>query len=367
MSLIFKALQRFQQPAIGQEKTSAERSAQRKGYSFRAILLSPPLALSAAVAIFALGFVVFQLTHSMSNNGHALPSTAEAAQSEGPKLSPAESVNTVALTDVPEPDLSPLPPVASKQEVTYQVHIPKAVAAPVIGEKISAASPSEKGGPEAGSQLAVPIDNSASLRSAGAELSVKSPAGIAGPQPAMPAIQAVLGRKAVFSPPAGPAALVPPVALTPSSSANAPPVQKTTPYPDYSNPIRDQQRQASRATQHLQIARLVEDIHSAIQTDNVKRTSRLLNKLVLIKGPKHPFVSKLRAFSLIRQNHLTEAKSLLDEVLSLNAEDLEAGLNMAVIDIKTGRYREARHRLEGLQQQYPEEEHVAVYLRRLPR
>jgi tetratricopeptide (TPR) repeat protein len=132
-------------------------------------------------------------------------------------------------------------------------------------------------------------------------------------------------------------------------------------------PIRSQQQQAARATRHLELAHLVNKIHFAIQADDVQMTSKLLKKLANFKGPKHPFVSKLKAYSLIRQERLEEAKPLLDRVLAQNVDDLEAGLNMSVIEIKTGLYDDARRRLEKLQELYPEQDQVSFYLKQLPR
>jgi hypothetical protein len=53
--------------------------------------------------------------------------------------------------------------------------------------------------------------------------------------------------------------------------------------------------------------------------------------------------------------------------LAHSANDCEAGLNMAVIDIKSGRFDQARQRLMGLQERFPEKESVAFCLKQLPR
>ena len=85
-----------------------------------------------------------------------------------------------------------------------------------------------------------------------------------------------------------------------------------------------------------------------------------------MKGSDNPFVLKLKAFSLIRQNRLEEARTLLSKVLAISADDLDAGLNMAVIDMKSGRLDSARRRLVQLQEMFPEDTNVTMYLSKLP-
>jgi thioredoxin-like negative regulator of GroEL len=131
--------------------------------------------------------------------------------------------------------------------------------------------------------------------------------------------------------------------------------------------MQDQRRQVAQARRHLKVARLVNHIHGAIQADDVQLTAQLIKELMQLKGPENPFVAKLKAYSLIRQDRLEEAKSILGKVLAHSANDFEAGLNMAVIDIKTGRFDQARQRLMGLQERFPEKESVAFCLKQLPR
>jgi hypothetical protein len=146
----------------------------------------------------------------------------------------------------------------------------------------------------------------------------------------------------------------------PSISAHVDEGESAEPDPNH-------QRQAAQATMHLQVSKLANRISSAIQADDVQQTDTLLAKLEKMKGADNLFVLKLKAYSFIRQNRLEEAHAILSNVLTHNAMDREAGLNMAVIDIKSGRLENARQRLVQLQKLYPADGHIALYLRQLPR
>ena len=56
---------------------------------------------------------------------------------------------------------------------------------------------------------------------------------------------------------------------------------------------------------------------------------------------------------------------LLKKVLKRNENDLEAGINMAILEIKTNRIQQANKRLAGLQETYPEDVRIAEILNQL--
>jgi len=62
---------------------------------------------------------------------------------------------------------------------------------------------------------------------------------------------------------------------------------------------------------------------------------------------------KLKAFWHIKTGEYNIAEKLLNDVLNINKDDLEASINMAVIDINQNRINQARERLHNLQQVYP--------------
>ena len=372
MSLIFKALQRFQQPGVVPKDKPEAMALQRKGYAFRKIFLAPVFLLGVAVTILAMGFLIFHNITWFSGGGQQLTPMAEAAPSNKTIETRKIESEPRGMEDLPEPDLSVQLSVEPEPEVRYQFHTPGENNQNDIAKSASIQTdqPSHSSLPWPGRQTALKTQLPDVPVSAGVAAELPSASSVAD-DPGQPTYEngagKVLGSQAAFSQPVDPNVFLPLKSNVDRDNQGATTKASVIDPPDHLKPMRKQQQQASRATRHLRIARLVDEILSAIRTDEVERASKLLNQLVQMKGPKDPFVSKLRAYSFIRQSRLEEARSLLTEVLSRNADDIEAGLNMAVIDIKSGRYREARSRLTSLQAIYPEQDQVAIYLEQLPR
>jgi len=115
----------------------------------------------------------------------------------------------------------------------------------------------------------------------------------------------------------------------------------------------------------LKISRLVDKIHKSIKVGNIGQTERLFSELESLKGKDNIYVLKLRAFwCLNRQDH-ESAKKLLKKVLDTNERDLEAGINMAIVEIKTKRFQEAEKRLKGLMEIFPENTTISELIKTL--
>ena len=127
----------------------------------------------------------------------------------------------------------------------------------------------------------------------------------------------------------------------------------------------DHQRQAAQAARHQDVARLVQQIGSAMQFDNHDRVALLMKQLEQIQGPHNLFLLRLKAYWRIHQNRLAQAQSLLQQVLSRMPQDRESGLNLAVVDMRLGHAEAARRRLRQLQDLYPEDRRIADALERL--
>lgn len=372
MSLIFKALQRFQQPGVVPKDEGDTLAPQRKGYAFSKIFLAPVFLLGAAVALLVVGIIIFHNMAWFSSGGRQLPTAAEAAQPETIRVTGKIDSETMEMAKIDEPDPFAQPPVNPVPEVNYQLHTPgDTTPAGLLGSASIKDAPS----------------NDVSLVSTGKGPAFKphlpdEPVS-ANHNPALPKFAFVaqdagspaIGHGPGMDPgnlPAYPqhtgTHLAIPHAINEDGDKAVDRLKMPAMEPqDHKKPILQQQHQAKRATRHLKIARLVDEIHGAIRTGEVAQAARLLDKLVQLKGANDSFVTKLKAFSYIKQSRLEEARSLLTRVLSIDADDLEAGLNMAVIDIKSGRYEEARSRLTELQAIYPEKDQVAIYLKQLPR
>jgi Flp pilus assembly protein TadD len=127
----------------------------------------------------------------------------------------------------------------------------------------------------------------------------------------------------------------------------------------------ERKRQAGQARMHLTVTKIANQMRAAVQAGDVDQSNAFLAQLEKIKGKNNPFVKKLEAYLHIRQGSLEKARAVLSSILATAPDDLEAGLNMAVIDIRSGHHDEARQRLVHLLDQYPEEDQIIGYLRQL--
>ena len=123
----------------------------------------------------------------------------------------------------------------------------------------------------------------------------------------------------------------------------------------------------ANAKKNADIARLVADIRMEMDHGDKIRIKKLFDELAMIKGQDNAYVLKLMAVWHIHNQEYNKAENLLRAVLSKNDLDLEAGLNMAIVEIKTRKERNAYRRLKKLQKQYPDNTRVAEILQDLRR
>ncbi len=117
---------------------------------------------------------------------------------------------------------------------------------------------------------------------------------------------------------------------------------------------------------NTKIARLVRKIEKSIAQGRSNTViSNLLNRLAVLKGSEDTYVLKMRAFSKMRQGDFGSAQSLLQNVLKTHEDDLEAGINMAIIEIKSGRHGDAKERLLSLLGMHPHNTLIADMLLQL--
>ncbi|MBT8358539.1 MAG: tetratricopeptide repeat protein [Desulfobacterales bacterium] len=129
--------------------------------------------------------------------------------------------------------------------------------------------------------------------------------------------------------------------------------------------VRMQRIHRTNTERSLKISKLVERIQKNIRIDNVSRTEKLLGELELLKGKENNFVLKLRAFSYLKRNDYESAEKFLKKVLNNSEKDLEATINMAIVEIKTKRYQQAEKRLNGLRETYPENTTILQLIEKL--
>ncbi len=100
------------------------------------------------------------------------------------------------------------------------------------------------------------------------------------------------------------------------------------------------------------VSRLVSRIEKSMKDGDMDDAKALIDHLMQFKGEGSSYLLKLRAVWHMRQRDYASAASLLTRVLEKEKDDLEAGINMAIVEIKTHRLDEARKRLAGLREIY---------------
>ncbi len=372
MSLIFNALQRFGRSENDLTQKQVAESTRRHAYSLRRIFLSPPMILAVGGLIGISGVFAVEAARSFSSK----------ASSPTPLTKPVSRPAEIATPSWPE----------SKAPADRKIINQPPAAAASSGSEANQAGDAKgefAGDAPGASQVRFFPPETAALAAGGADqtaIAEQSAAAI----PPVPALQSqspgqltVPARPSrlptLAANPSGPAVVVQDTAPVSLISHLIPPKagagQQVLPTVDHKNANPEapehlaedavRHRQAARAAHHLRTDQLINRINAAIVSENHTLVAQLLGQLEKTIGSGHVYVQKLRAFWQIRQNHLDEARRLLQLVLAQQPEDRESGLNMAVIDIRNGRYGDARRRLKALHELYPEDGHIAASLRQL--
>ncbi|MBF0295731.1 MAG: tetratricopeptide repeat protein [Magnetococcales bacterium] len=104
-----------------------------------------------------------------------------------------------------------------------------------------------------------------------------------------------------------------------------------------------------------EVGRVVGDLRLAMGRGDAQQVEQMLVTLGQAKagGEKDPFVLNMRAYWEISRGRYDQAAAILKQILERRPDDLEAGLNMAVVEMRTNRSTEAKARLFVLLQRYP--------------
>ncbi|MFZ0447944.1 MAG: tetratricopeptide repeat protein, partial [Desulfatiglandaceae bacterium] len=107
----------------------------------------------------------------------------------------------------------------------------------------------------------------------------------------------------------------------------------------------EKNHQVSDMDRSAEVSRLVARIQEGMRGGDKAMVVDLLGKLESIKGPGNDYVMRLRAFWFLKQGKYDAARRLLKALLEKDDNDIEAGVNMAILDIKTNHVQMARKRL----------------------
>jgi hypothetical protein len=108
-----------------------------------------------------------------------------------------------------------------------------------------------------------------------------------------------------------------------------------------------------RVQKNIKIGNIVGNIAKNIKANNTGKAEKLIDQLASIRGKNDQYVLKLKAFYLMNQGDFSSAILLLNQVLQKDKNDREAGINMAILEMKTGRIKEAKSRLYRLRDIHP--------------
>lgn len=105
--------------------------------------------------------------------------------------------------------------------------------------------------------------------------------------------------------------------------------------------------------------RLVNKIRSCMATADCRQIDHLFDQLQSWKGANDPYVLKLKGYWYLQQEQFESAAGLLQKVLVQDENDLEAGVNMAIAEIRLNRWQQAKQRLARLREVYPDNAKLA--------
>ncbi|MDY6844641.1 MAG: tetratricopeptide repeat protein [Thermodesulfobacteriota bacterium] len=157
------------------------------------------------------------------------------------------------------------------------------------------------------------------------------------------------------------------------------PYEDPVPFPSSQQDLRDPVRHPdvakinsericiANADRTVKVASLVTKIQESIGTEKRSVVNELIDQLAQIKGEHHKYVLKLRAFFYINENDYEKATQLLTEVLSKDGKDLEANINMAILEIRANQTDKAQRRVAKMKQVYPESLLVSELFQKLHR
>ncbi|MCG6872535.1 MAG: tetratricopeptide repeat protein [Gammaproteobacteria bacterium] len=146
------------------------------------------------------------------------------------------------------------------------------------------------------------------------------------------------------------------VAASAVAKVPAPTTKKTR--PEQAAVVSRRARAQESSEQRQQISRLTAALTRAVQAKDEIATPLLLEELAAAAGPDSNYLLNMRAFVAMAHERYDEVETLLVRVLARDENNLNASLNLAVAESRTGRVEQARERLENLALAYPHDDRI---------
>jgi hypothetical protein len=128
---------------------------------------------------------------------------------------------------------------------------------------------------------------------------------------------------------------------------------------------RDDRLHRIRVEQCGEITSLIAQLERFLAAGELIRSKALIDRLAELKGDEDSYVLKLRSYWHMRQGEFGAAEPLLAMVLERDQEDLDAGINMAIVEINGNKVPAARKRLINLKTIYDADTVIPELLRQI--
>jgi coatomer epsilon subunit len=394
MSVIFQTLKKLQSSAKAKEQKDGRSRKPFNVYSFRTYLSSTLIIIIICVLTFVSGYLVMDSIRHLKDGRE--PDTRETVlQGAEQHESPGKKVDTGA--EAPE---QPAAPVSRQTEVPPPPE-PKAMAATEDAIISSTNGNGEIDDPRSktGAQHSPPVSRREPVRVAAVKKEPDEHAKGAAPVKTAPSPGDAKTQKQTALGPEGRVeqkrqqpkpALAAKTQPTPTlSSQTADGISKPTPEPqtglhaakptyvnlskqidgksssgplgpkpsaaDRTEQSRKQEIQMKTVDKSMRISRLMEKIQLSLKQSDFEAADKLTEQLAMLKGAENHLVLNIRAYGHILKDEYESAAGLLQKVLDENKENMEAGINMAIVEIRMEKINAARNRLVKLKKVYPDE------------
>ena len=345
MSVIFNALKRLEFKAAAEKKESKKLKKGRHIYSLRRMLFSPRVVLMLGIFIFLVGlgglYGVRKLKGCMEENSQksnisdSIKPKFQAyninKESRGP-VKEVTSSREYRIEPKEEPESIDIPP--SQNTIPDKVPEPDRVYLPPGRSEIAAPKTLSEKKNDAHYLPARPLNTRLGNSVSNSGATVLSRATVKGNLSSPPVPSFLTKGRSTLDPAAEP--------------AEKPLIEVGT------KKTEQEIIHQANIEKSMKIARLVEKIQRSMGPVNDSCTQDLFDQLSLLKGEDDSYVLNLKAFWSLRQKDYETTATYLKRVLEQNRMDLDAGINMAIVEINTNQLQAARNRLAKLRKIYPD-------------
>ena len=121
----------------------------------------------------------------------------------------------------------------------------------------------------------------------------------------------------------------------------------------------------SRKPQSTSLPMVINQLQFAIAQNNVQEVKTGFHRLESVMGSDSLFLVKMRGYWSLKRGKLEEAGRYFNKVLSLKPQDMDAQLNMVIVEMRSNYQEAAKERLEKLVKRYPMDDRVLALIQKL--